>query len=104
MQKKTLFQLLQVALGILMGVLVTLSVVRYRERQHLYNTRYGEWRKLNLILDLVEKNYVDTLNRESMTNAAVEAALAKLYYLFSKDETPEKVKALMEANLRGERS
>lgn len=33
-----------------------------------------------------------------------EAALAKLYYLFSKDETPEKVKALMEANLRGERS
>ena len=78
MQKKTLFQLLQVALGILMGVLVTLSVVRYRERQHLYNTRYGEWRKLNLILDLVEKNYVDTLNRESMTNAAVEAALAKL--------------------------
>ena len=78
MQRKTLLQILQVVLGILIGVLVTLSVVRYREKQRLYDTRYGEWRKLNLILDLVEKNYVDTLNREGMTNAAVEAALAKL--------------------------
>ena len=82
MQKKTLFQLLQVALGILMGVLVTLSVVRYRERQHLYNTRYGEWRKLNLILDLVEKNYVDTLSpsvyADIYTSIAVSPSITNL--------------------------
>ena len=71
-------QLLQVVLGVAIGALVTLSVVRYRDAKHLINTRYTDWRKLNLVLDMVEKNYVDTLNREGMTDAAIVAALSKL--------------------------
>ena len=78
MKKQTLIQLVQVLLGILIGVLCTLSVTHYRETRHLVKTKYTDWTKLNLILDLVEKNYVDTLNREGMTDAAVAAALSRL--------------------------
>ena len=78
MKKSTLLQILQVVLGIVIGALLTLSLVRYQESKHLVKTRYTDWRKLNLVLDLVEKNYVDTLDREGMTDAAVSAALAKL--------------------------
>ena len=61
-----------------MGVLITMSAVRYRENRHLMSTRYGDWQKFNLIMGLVEDNYVDTLNIEGMSDAAVSAALAKL--------------------------
>lgn len=39
---------------------------------------YNRWRKLNLILQEVQKNYVDTIDMAGMTDAAVTAALAKL--------------------------
>ena len=60
-------QIIQVVLGVVIGALLTLSYVRYRDANHLIKTRYSDWRKLNLVLDMVEKNYVDTLNREGMT-------------------------------------
>lgn len=44
----------------------------------MVSVQYRDWRKLNLILNEVEKNYVDTINREDMTDAAIVAALAKL--------------------------
>ena len=72
------WQVLQVVLGVVIGALVTLSIVRYREAKHLIKTRYTDWGKLNLVLDIVEKNYVDTLNRKGMTDAAVSAALSRL--------------------------
>ena len=39
---------------------------------------YNRWRKLNLILQEVQKNYVDTIDMTGMTDAAVVAALAEL--------------------------
>ena len=39
---------------------------------------YNRWRKLNLILQEVQKNYVDTIDMKAMTDAAVAAALAEL--------------------------
>ena len=71
-------QILQIVLGVVIGALVTLTVVRYRESRHLVRTRYQDWRKLNMVLELVEKNYVDTLNREGMTDGAISAALSRL--------------------------
>ena len=71
-------QIIQVVLGVVIGALITLSVVRYRDAKHLIDTRYSDWRKLNLVLDMVEKNYVDTLDREGMTDAAIVAALSRL--------------------------
>ncbi len=77
-RKQLALQIVQVVLGVVIGALVTLSVFRYRETRHLMQTRYADWRKLNLVLDMVEKNYVDTLDREGMTDAAIVAALGKL--------------------------
>jgi carboxyl-terminal processing protease len=78
MQKRTVIHIMEVVLGVVIGAMVTFSIVRYREKQHLIRSQYTDWRKLNLILDIVEKNYVDTVNMEGMTDAAVTAALAKL--------------------------
>lgn len=64
-------------LGIVLGVLLTLTVMKIADRRKLDGT-YSNWRKLNLILQEVEKNYVDTIDVKSMTDAAVEAALHKL--------------------------
>ena len=76
--KKTLSQILQLLLGIVIGVLITLIAVRYRESRHLNKISKVDWAKLNLILGIVQKNYVDTLDQAGMTDAAVEAALSKL--------------------------
>ncbi len=78
MKKSTWIQIAQIILGIVVGALVTLFVVRQRESRHLLDTRYGKWTKLNLVLDLLEQNYVDTLDTEKVTEAAVSAALSSL--------------------------
>ena len=71
-------RLIQVLLGIVLGVLLTLSYNKYQESRRGLKVMDGDWRKLNLILDVVEKNYVDTINAAEMTEAAVVAALHKL--------------------------
>ena len=65
-------------LGIVLGVLGTLVTVRILGLNKEFDGDYNRWRKLNLILQEVEKNYVDTIDMDAMTDAAVEAALAKL--------------------------
>ena len=71
-------QILQIVLGIVIGALVTLTIYKYQERKHLVDTRYGKWAKLNLVLDLLEKNYVDTLDKNGLSEATITAALASL--------------------------
>ena len=68
----------EVLLGVLLGVFLTLTVVRYRETHRILNAQYIEWRKLNLILSEIERNYVDTLDQAGMTDAAIAGALAQL--------------------------
>ena len=65
-------------LGVVLGVLVTMVVFKALEPKRKFDGDYNRWRKLNLILQEVERNYVDTIDMESMTDAAVVAALAKL--------------------------
>ncbi|MBO6221699.1 MAG: PDZ domain-containing protein, partial [Bacteroidales bacterium] len=65
-------------LGIIVGALAVTTYNTYRQKKHYYNVQYGDWRKLNLILDQVDKNYVDTVNNEEVTEAAIVAALAAL--------------------------
>jgi carboxyl-terminal processing protease len=77
-KKQNLLRIAEVLLGVVLGVLMTLTVVRYRENRHILDAKYAEWRKLNLILDQIEKNYVDTLDQAGMTDAAIAGALAKL--------------------------
>lgn len=65
-------------LGILLGVLATVTVNKGIDSRKKFDGDYNRWRKLNLILQEVEKNYVDTIRMKDMTDAAVIAALAEL--------------------------
>ena len=65
-------------LGAVVGVLVTLIVVRFTDSRKKFDGDYNRWRKLNLILQEVERNYVDTIDMKSITDAAVVAALSEL--------------------------
>ena len=64
-------------LGIVLGVVLTFSFAKVWEKKS-FDGDYNRWRKLNLILQEVQKNYVDTIDMAGMTDAAVVAALAKL--------------------------
>ena len=65
-------------LGVVLGVLVTMVAYKALEPKRKFDGDYNRWRKLNLILQEVERNYVDTIDMDGMTDAAVVAALAKL--------------------------
>ena len=78
LKKQTLLRVAEILLGVLAGVLATVCVQRYRETRKIFSAKYVEWRKLNLILDEIEKNYVDTIDLNGMTDAAVAGALAQL--------------------------
>lgn len=66
-----------VILGVILGVMITNVVMKILPEKK-FDGDYERWRKLNLILQEVQKNYVDTIDMVSMTDAAVSAALAEL--------------------------
>lgn len=68
---------LVVLLGVVIGVLLTNVVLKILPEKK-FDGDYERWRKLNLILQEVQKNYVDTIDMKGMTDAAVSAALAEL--------------------------
>ena len=65
-------------LGVVLGVLVTMVSYKVLEPKRTFDGDYNRWRKLNLILQEVGNNYVDDYDMETMTDAAVSAALAEL--------------------------
>ncbi len=65
-------------LGIIVGALIVLAYNAYSQRRNLLRVQNGDWRKLNLILDQIDKNYVDTIDVGKVTEAAITAALAEL--------------------------
>ena len=65
-------------LGAVIGVLATLIVFTFVNREKTFDGDYNRWRKLNLILQEVQENYVDTVDVKALTDAAVTAALGKL--------------------------
>ena len=65
-------------LGIIVGALIVVSYNSYTQKRHLLRAQYGEWHKLNLILDQIDRNYVDSVDVKKVTDAAITAALAEL--------------------------
>ena len=65
-------------LGMIAGVLLVLTVDKYKETHGRVRIRGDEWQKLNLVLENVAANYVDTVDYEGATEAAIVAALATL--------------------------
>lgn len=64
-------------LGIVLGVVLTLTFSKAWDRKK-FDGDYDRWRKLNLILQEVQKNYVDEVNVKEVSDAAVVGALSKL--------------------------
>ena len=69
---------LSAVLGIVLGVLATVLTFNIVNKHNKLNANYAAWQKLNLILQQVDKNYVDTVDVKKVTDAAVTAALASL--------------------------
>ncbi len=65
-------------LGVLIGALGVNFYNSIQQKKALYRTQYDDWRKLNLILREVDANYVDSVDKKALTDAAVQAALGKL--------------------------
>lgn len=78
LMKKTDINIITALLGVVLGVLIALVGFKAFAPQREFDGDYNRWRKLNLILEQVEKNYVDTIDMAGMTDAAVVAALAEL--------------------------
>ena len=64
-------------LGVLVGALLVLTFDKLSSRKPL-KAGGTDWKKVNLILDYVDANYVDSIDYDGVTEAAVKAALAKL--------------------------
>ncbi len=75
--KKTDNNILTALLGVVLGVLIAMVAFKMLPDKK-FDGDYDRWRKLNLILQEVQKNYVDTIDMAGMTDAAVEAALSEL--------------------------
>lgn len=74
---KNRFNIITALLGIVLGVVLTFTFSKVWERKK-FDGDYNRWRKLNLILQEVQKNYVDEIDMEKVTDAAVVAALSEL--------------------------
>ena len=75
---KKLYPLLIAVLGIMVGVLGTLTFNAYTQRRNGLKVRNRDWSKLELVMDQISRNYVDTIDTEAVSEAAIVAALAKL--------------------------
>lgn len=71
-------QIYAAVIGILIGALLVLCFQKMGENRRLYRTTNQDWRKLNLILQTIDDNYVDTVDRKKVSEAAISAALRSL--------------------------
>jgi carboxyl-terminal processing protease len=80
--KRSYYSVITAILGVVIGVMAsTLAFNENHKKQTVvveYDGDYSDWRKLNLILEQVDQNYVDTFDLQAVTDAAVVAALAEL--------------------------
>lgn len=70
--------IISAVLGVAIGVLLVLTVQRLDQNKRALRTSYQDWRKLNLILQTLDDNYVDPVDHQKVTDAAINAALSAL--------------------------
>lgn len=64
-------------IGLLSGVLIA-SVVTKCNKDKAIKVESNDWSKVNLVLDILNKKYVDTIDYKAVNEAAVSAALSAL--------------------------
>ena len=67
-----------VALSMIIGALGVIVAQKIEGNRKRIKVEYRDWRKLNLILQTIDDNYVDSVDREKVSDAAIMAALAEL--------------------------
>ncbi|MBQ9548777.1 MAG: S41 family peptidase [Bacteroidales bacterium] len=90
-------------LGVAVGVLTVLTIQRLGENRRRLQTEYSDWRKLNLILRSIDENYVDSVDRKKLTDAAVTAALGQLdpHSVYMPPTVLEEAETELAANFEG---
>lgn len=75
MKKSSIVVLL---LGVIIGLSLALLIHQISGNQRRLRVQYNDWRKLNLVLQTIDENYVDSVDRKKVTDVAIEAVLATL--------------------------
>lgn len=90
-------------LGIIVGILLAMTVYTMAFKKRIYNVQNKNWSKIDLVLDQLDKNYVDTINHGNVTDAAIEAALAELdpHSVYMPPVQLEKAESDLAANFDG---
>lgn len=65
-------------LGVLIGAGLVMTLDKVMESRRMQRTSLHDWRKLNLVLQSIDENYVDSVDRDKVSEAAMVAALAAL--------------------------
>ncbi len=65
-------------LGVLIGILATLTIQSIDSKRKMMKVENRDWRKVNLILQCIKDNYVDTVDTKAVSEAIANAALAEL--------------------------
>ena len=63
-----------VILALVLGIIVIRS---WNDRKYIY-AGSGDWQKLDLVLQQIEENYVDTVDKEAISEALIQKALQEL--------------------------
>jgi len=78
MSEKRISSIWLALLGVIIGALSVITINKISENNKRLEAEYVDWRKLNLILSKVDEMYVDTIDYEKVTEAAVVSALSQL--------------------------
>ncbi|MBR5043581.1 MAG: S41 family peptidase [Bacteroidales bacterium] len=70
--------LVTLLLGVIIGLSAALLMHQFAGRPRTFRVGTDDWRKLNLILQTVDENYVDSVDRQKVTEAAANAVLSTL--------------------------
>ncbi len=70
--------LLVALLGIVIGLLIALLTQRIGRSRHTMRVGGSDWRKVELILQSIDENYVDSVDHGKVTEAVAAAALSAL--------------------------
>lgn len=78
MKMKFKTEYLSALLGVVIGILIAMIAVKIALKPYRLAVGGGDWSKVSLILQEVKKNYVDTVDVDKVTDAAIEGALSAL--------------------------
>ena len=65
-------------LGVIIGLLIAILIGLVGDRRHRLRVGSDDWRKIELVLQSIDQNYVDSVDHEKVNNAMAAAALSAL--------------------------